>query len=62
MKKMLHEIKCGSVIHIGNFVVYASSDGAITARQDGSGLMAPPEPPTGAGLRRVLAWIDEGIE
>jgi len=45
-------------VTIGAFDIYAYDDGTLTARQHGSGLMAPSEKPTLAGLSRILKWID----
>lgn len=58
MKTLLKQIFAQSAT-IGPWRLYAYSDGTLTARRDGSGLMAPAQSPTLAGLKRLLAFIDE---
>lgn len=59
MKKLLNQIQSGAGLQAGGWFIFAYPDGTITARQDGSGLMAPTEHATLAGLKRILAFIDE---
>lgn len=59
MKTLLKELKAGKVFTIGNYEIGAYiEDGSLHVRALGSGLVGPDAPPTIAGLRSILKFID----
>jgi hypothetical protein len=68
MTKLLAHLAAGGELVISDtvlpngdqraFQIFAYTDGTLTVRITGSGLMGPTEKPTAAGLLRLLKWID----
>lgn len=59
MKTLLKTLKAGAVLTVGKYEIGAySEDGSLHVRALGSGLMGPDAPPTIAGLRSILRYID----
>jgi hypothetical protein len=60
MRTLLKQILMGTDLQAGRWTIYSYSDNSsITARHFRSGMMGPDVKPNLAGLRRLLAWIDQ---
>ncbi len=60
MRTLLNQILMGRDLLVGDYTIYAYSDSSsLTARHFRSGVMGPDVKPNLAGLRRLLAWIDQ---